>query len=112
MNRIKEGVSLRGIRPELAIAYTIASAVLALYGLPAIITSGTDGTHGRGSHHYAGGALDLRTKHLRVSSIPPRIFRDRIAAQLGSEFDVVLEDLGGDNEHLHIEFHPKGPANR
>ena len=30
-----------------------------------------------------------------------------VAQDLGPEFDVVLEDLGGSNEHIHIEYDPK-----
>ena len=52
---IKAGVDLRGVCPQLAIAYTIA---LDIYrekvGLPCIITSASDGKHGPNSLHYSG----------------------------------------------------------
>ena len=98
---IKAGVDLRGISPQIAIAYCIASWVYSnKTGQRCVITSGTDGKHGPNSLHYKGMALDLRTSNLKPGDVHPVYMTLREA--LGEQFDVVLE-----TDHLHIEFDPK-----
>lgn len=97
---IKVGVDLRGLKPQMAIAYTIASQVYAKQKALCVITSGTDGKHGPNSLHYSGNALDLRTNMLTKEQ-QDLVLRDLVVA-LGGQFDVVLE-----SDHLHVEFDPK-----
>jgi hypothetical protein len=98
---IKAGVDLRGLQPQMAIAYTIASAIyLERAGLHCYITSASDGKHGPNSLHYKGMALDLRTRSLRSEQVAP-IYK-AIKEALGEQFDVVLEQ-----DHIHLEFQPK-----
>ena len=98
---IKPGVDLRGVVPQMAIAYCIA---LYLYqekfGVPCVITSGSDGKHGPNSLHYKGKALDFRTNNLRGPQVHPIYLALKEA--LGAQFDVVLEA-----DHIHCEFDPK-----
>lgn len=101
------GVSLRGIRPETLHALWVASAVIAAEGYEPICTSGVEGTHGFGSFHYLGLSGDMRMKHIPVARRD--FIRDKIAALLGPEYDVILEN---NPVHLHIEFQPKGPLNK
>lgn len=101
------GVSLRGIRPEALHALWVAAAVITGEGYEAVVTSGVEGTHGTGSLHYLGLAVDYRVRHIPVAR---RAFiRDKIRASLGQEYDVILEH---DPDHYHIEFQPKTPLNR
>lgn len=93
---------MAGIRPEIAVAITVAASVFAQHELGCIVTSVVDGKHGHGSLHYSGGACDLRTKHAPKQLIVG-ISRD-IRIALGIDYDVVLEDT-----HIHVEFQPKGP---
>lgn len=102
---IKAGVDLRGLTPQMAVAYTIASLIYHRYEQPCWITSGSDGKHGPNSLHYQGKALDLRTRHLTVEQIP--LIHRELKIALGTQFDVVLE-----GDHLHIEFDPKEPEKR
>ncbi len=98
---LKAGVDLRGITPQLAIAYTIASWIYSnKAGARCIITSGSDGKHGPNSLHYQGKALDLRTYHLRPDQVHPIYLS--LKECLGEQFDVVLEQ-----DHIHLEFQPK-----
>lgn len=97
---IKAGVDLRGLTPQMAVAYTIASAVYQRHNYECVITSGSDGKHGPNSLHYSGRALDLRTNHLRAESVHPIYMKLKQA--LGEQFDTVLE-----SDHIHIEFQPK-----
>jgi hypothetical protein len=99
---LKPGVSVAGVRPEIAIAITVAASIYAKYELGCVVTSIVDGKHSHGSIHYSGGACDLRTRHV------PKALRATIANELrealGSDYDVVLE-----GDHIHVEFQPKGP---
>ena len=95
---IKSGVDLRGLTPQMAIAYTIACKVYGQYDC--VITSGNDGKHGPNSLHYVGKALDLRTRHLHGQAIQQIV--DRLREALGDQYDVVLE-----SDHIHLEWDPK-----
>lgn len=66
------------------------------------ITSGNDRKHMDGSKHYSGKALDFRTKMLTAEQ--RRMIRDSAVKALGPEFTVLLEDEGGANEHLHVQY--------
>lgn len=101
--KIKPGVRVFGLRPEMVLALTICESIYRKYGVEVVITAGIEGKHKRGSFHYAGDAADIRIKNL-----PPEVstvhVRDEIADALGTDFDVVLE-----SDHIHIEFDPKDP---
>lgn len=104
MLSLKPGVSVFGLRPEMILAVLIVTAVFHEYDVDAVITSATDGKHSSGSLHYAGCAVDFRTRDL------PESTRTTLAADvrsaLGASYDVVLEDT-----HLHVEFQPKVGTN-
>jgi hypothetical protein len=100
---IKAGVDLRGLQPQMSVAYTIAAIVFwEKAGESCWITSASDSKHGPNSLHYKGKALDLRTKHLRPEQVHPVYVALKDA--LGQQFDVVLE-----SDHIHVEFDPKEP---
>lgn len=103
---IKQGVSLKGLQPQMAVAYAIVQDIYRQFGYGATITSGNDGVHMAGSCHYTGDALDFRTKHLERTDF--RVMMDEIKAALGQEFDVVIEGEGTENAHLHIEWQLRG----
>lgn len=71
------------------------------------VTSALDGKHMKRSLHYKGLAVDVRTND--IPSLEKVRLVESAAAVLGTNFDVVLEDWGGTNEHLHVEFDPEGP---
>lgn len=95
---IKSGVDLRGLSPQMAIAYTIACKCYGQYDC--VITSASDGKHGPNSLHYSGQALDLRTRHIHGQGL--QLVVDKLREALGSQFDVVLE-----SDHIHLEFDPR-----
>lgn len=97
---IKPGVDLRGISPQMVLAFTIAQHVYGKYGYDCVITSCSDGVHGPNSLHYKGQALDLRTKN--VSRVDLSKIYQELVLFLGDQFDVVLE-----GDHIHVEFDPK-----
>lgn len=90
----------------MAVAYCIASAIYRdKAGVPCVITSASDGKHGPNSLHYKGLALDLRTSTLKPEQVQPVYLA--LQSALGPQFDVVLEDEGEPNQHIHLEFDVK-----
>ena len=102
MISLKEGVSIRGIRPEMAMGHTIVCSIFQSHALDVVVTSASDGVHGRASKHYCGSALDYRSRHILATGLKERIVGE-MKANLGKDFDVVLE-----TDHIHVEFDPKG----
>ena len=120
IRKLKAGVSLAGIAPEMLIADAVVAAVYAELGAAElVITSVGDGAHGPGSFHTSDPlrikAVDYRRWSLQIRTPPahpldvdgdtvidnaPEAAR-RIAHRLRDQFDVVLEDT-----HLHVEFDP------
>jgi hypothetical protein len=98
---VASGVRLSGAI-ALSVMVQVVAEAFAAVGSDAIITSGTEGTHSRGSEHYVGHALDWRTKHLSLA-IAQQV-RDDAALRLGPDFDVLLETTP---PHLHTELDPK-----
>lgn len=65
-----------------------------------VITSVMDGSHMRGSRHYTGLAIDLRTNNL--SEVQASSWVERLKKNLGPNYDVILE-----RDHIHAEYDPK-----
>lgn len=109
---LKQGVRLAGLQPQMLVALMVVSEVFDDVCADTVVTSCNDSQHSRGSLHFKGLAFDFRTKHVMAAQVPTLI--RRIKAALGDEYDVVLENFTGDdnardlNEHLHVEWDPKG----
>lgn len=103
--RLKQGVRVLGIRPEMMIALIVADTIWARQGVELVVTSAIDSTHTRSSEHYTGCAVDLRTRDLPDKAKAVRDLKDA----LGDDYDVILEAEGLPNEHCHVEFDPKLP---
>jgi hypothetical protein len=106
--RIKAGVKIKGLQPEIILGLIMAEAVYKNHGFEAIVTSAKDGRHGPGSLHYKGQAIDLRTRHLPFG-LDETIARD-LRERLGDDFDVLAEKddpQTGKVMHIHLEFDPK-----
>lgn len=102
MKKIKEGASVAGLRPEIQIAWDVANEVYEEHGFSCWLTEGTGGKHGRGSLHYVGLAIDLRTMRLGISATVAKRIAEGIRLALNEQYDVVVEPT-----HIHIEFQPK-----
>jgi len=103
--RIKEGVSLKELQPQMSVVFVVVSSLCSKYGVEAVLTSGSEGQHGDSSLHKKGLALDFRTHDLHDTFKVQFVNEIRLA--LSKEFDVVLEYLGDPNEHMHVEYDPK-----
>lgn len=100
MIRVKKGVDLSGLRPEILLAIVVADSVYARHGEECVVTSVREGTHGRGSLHFVGLAVDFRTKRIDPDKV--RSIAEEIGSRLGAQYDVVLKP-----NHIHVEFQPK-----
>ena len=100
-----DSVKATRVHPEVFRALAdVARCYEAVGARQLIVTSINDAQHRRGSLHYQGRAFDCRTKDLPFGSAGKRNLRDDIARYLGTGWDVILEDQGGPNEHLHLEL--------
>jgi hypothetical protein len=102
MLMLKPGVRITGMRPEILLAAVAAERVYEEAGHDFVITACLDGKHMTGSYHFAGAAIDVRTRDLQPADVQKIIAR--IKSCLGDDFDVLLEA-----DHIHIEFQPKAP---
>lgn len=97
--RIKPGVQLARLTPQMALGAAIVAEAYIGIGCDCVITSCSDGRHRLGSLHDLGCALDFRTRDL-TDGIRDSLVTE-IREALGTEFDVVLEA-----DHLHVEWDP------
>lgn len=103
--KLKPGVKFGNHIIAIVFAKDIAEDVYKAHGFDFIITSMNDGKHMEYSKHYSDEAFDCRTKHL-PDELTKKTIASEIKTALGEDFDVILESLGGDNEHLHLEYDP------
>lgn len=111
----KSGVNFNMLRPEMDSAISV---VVSVYHTAMnddeykpLITSANDYEgHSERSAHYVGAALDFRIKDMGK-----KVDREKLAQmvreELGSRFVVLHEDIGNENEHLHVQLR-KGTYNR
>lgn len=105
--RLKKGVSLKGMQPQLMVGILAADWLCRESCMELVITSVTDGKHKVGSRHYDGCAFDMRTwsfkteeaKKLFVETLQVRLNGER--GNFAGEWDVVLEKT-----HIHVEWDP------
>jgi len=97
---LKQGVSVRGMSPQILLAVIVAESVYREKGSPLVLTSVCDGNHSHGSLHYQGNAVDLRI--WGMDQLKQREVHAALSTALGHEYDVVLE-----TDHIHVEWQPK-----
>lgn len=102
MGFIKSGVRIEGIRAELILGLLLISEVFRKYKVELIITEVTGGQHMVNSLHYTGMAADIRSKHISNINLKLDILQE-CRETLGSNFDMILENSGCNNEHYHVE---------
>lgn len=106
--RIKKGVRLNDLSPQVVVAVQIAEYCyekyahwngIIEYDNELVVTSVNDSRHSLTSLHHIGHAVDLRTQNVTN----PEKVRREISDRLGLHFDVLLEV-----DHMHIEYQPRG----
>ena len=107
--KFKRGIHLVGVRDEILGALDVCADIFRKRGYDCVVTStrysDPQDRHGRGSLHYKGLAVDLRSKHLATDQLKHEVLIE-IRQRLGSDYDVLLESLGKPYEHYHIEYDP------
>jgi len=102
----KPGVSLKGLQPQASTGMLAVDSVYQRYVADTLITSVNDGMHMDGSLHYVGQAFDVSTHEIPGGRLE-FVVKDLKRALNPAGFDVVLEDKGKPNEHIHVEYDPK-----
>lgn len=101
--RIKPGVRVHGMNPELMLVALAAEGIWKKYGdKEVVITSVIDGVHKRSSYHYGGQAVDLRTRNFSTENKEKAA--DNLRTALGDDYVVILE-----SDHIHVHFQPREP---
>lgn len=103
---IIEGVRFRELRPEIYSIFSTIDEVFKHHGLECTITSANDRAHMVNSLHYRNLALDLRSHFIPKGYEQSMV--DELQEALGSDYDILLEGLNTPNEHIHLEFDPRG----
>lgn len=88
----------------IVIAVRVVESIYNEISKPCVITSANDSNHSKGSLHYSDSAIDIRTKIL--SETQKDFVLSEVRTRLNDNYDVLLENRGTDNEHLHIEWDP------
>ena len=108
--RLKKGVKIQGITPELLFGLFVANEVYKEHGRELVITSLNDGYHSLTSLHYSGNAGDLRiyyfdTDENKIKYFPKdetKSLQNEIKKRLSIDYDIVIEE-----DHIHLEFQPR-----
>ena len=104
---LKDGVRINGAHfdPEMVKILDVAKATAPPTTDGAVwITSANDSKHKSGSLHYKNRAFDIRTRNVVNGVLGPEAvaWRQRMADQLGPDYDVLME-----GDHIHAEYDPK-----
>lgn len=98
--KIKKGVNITGIKPEMNIAIIAAMQFCTDIEKDCVITCALDGQHMKSSLHYVGYAVDFRIRHMNKTE--RKMFKVAMKDALVDNFDVILE-----SSHLHVEYQPE-----
>jgi hypothetical protein len=97
--RIKPGVQVGGLQPEMILALMIVEPILESYGQELVLTSVTDSEHSDMSRHYVGYGTDIRSRDARRAGFNVTEIEDKMSAALGDEYYVKHEV-----HHFHLQF--------
>jgi len=98
--KLKQGVKIASLKPQLIIAIIVANDVYAAHGQELVITSVDDSKHGATTLHGQGMAFDCRTSYFKPGE--GAIVATEIRERIDQDFDVVYE-----GDHIHIEYDVK-----
>lgn len=98
----KTGVKIHNLQSETLLGMMVAHELIS----DLTITSVNDSVHMENSLHNVGRAFDIRSK--TMSKDEKSHFLNELISELKPlGFDVILENDGSVNEHIHVEYDPK-----
>lgn len=110
--KFKTGVTALGLDQRILDVLPPIAGIYLEHGQTLVVTSTTEGKHGLKSFHYAGLAVDLRTRYF--SNVTAALIASRLRSELrrlDSRFDVVFEPQVKDENgkvtkggHIHVEL--------
>jgi hypothetical protein len=98
--KIKPGVSIKQMSPQILIADMAAQEFCRTFCYDCVITGGCEPGHSTTGLHHSGMAHDYRTRDM--TDLHKKYFEQHMRHCLQKEFDVVME-----KDHLHVEYDPK-----
>lgn len=106
--RVKAGVRVLGVKAETVLGMMVVDSVyVSHFGRGFTLTSCVEGNHSPSSNHYKGLAFDAGVHDIPAAAVDIVFLKCR--DELGADWDVVHENAGTPNEHIHCEFDPKAP---
>jgi len=116
MIRVKPGVSLDNVHPQIFLAIGLAAPIWQRYGAPELwVTAANEEGHStgpRGFHRLPNGtcqAADLRTWNIPEPADRHKAVEE-LAEHLGRYFDVLYEKPGQQGEHVHLQWDEERPG--
>ncbi|WP_211219525.1 hypothetical protein, partial [Desulfovibrio aminophilus] len=94
--------------PRITNQYETIGRIFHENGAKVVISSANDSIHSPNSLHYKNLAIDIRAKKYN-RTIMLKI-QNKLSKELGKDYDVLYEEYPDDpdNNHIHIEYDPKG----
>lgn len=96
--KLKKGVLLGDIKPEIIMALLVIEPILQGYNQGLVITSCRNGKHSKNSKHYLGYAVDFRIWQLQNDNTTDAVVA-LIRSELTKEYYVKAEDT-----HIHVQW--------
>ncbi len=100
ITRIKEGVSLKGIKPETVLAINLSQRTAERLGVRVFTITSVVREKGKGSVHPYGYAFDHTVEP------NPENYTEELKWDLGEQYDIIGHDAGS-GWHVHEEFDPR-----
>jgi hypothetical protein len=108
----KKGVTWEGVEPEVMVGLAIVYSIFKKHGIDMLTVTSTRydfSGHMKGSKHYEGQAIDIRSNNL-TEDVKLGILHDASMMLFNlykRDYDFILESIGKKTEHFHLEFDPK-----
>ena len=106
MIEFKPNTRLKSLQPQMVVALLVVQAIFDKHFASLTITSANDSAHMVNSRHYLGAALDFRVHHIG-EAVANTILAEIKMGLNPLDFDVLLENPGTPNAHIHLEYDPK-----
>jgi hypothetical protein len=112
MIKLKDGVTWEGVQPEIMVGLSYLYASFIIHDQFMLVVTSTRydyDKHMKGSKHYEGQAIDIRSRNIPQNErylILSHAVKS-LAKYHGKDYYLFLEAKGTPNEHYHLEYDPK-----